>query len=255
MWEEMTEDEYMEAGESFDISPLRSKPLSSDQDDEDEEDMLRAEAVILRQLNKEHRPSRDDWKINFRELHEDTYFMLWTSLLISRKVNEALLAAEQGRAQTLSDNLLMQYKLPAPLSAATINTKETISRLFTELSTTTIFLAIADLAINIWFLSRKKQVVFRRGMLEGDRTEEDPTRALLTSSLEKIGTEDTHIDLSFLKMFSFNLRSEVQYYVDVQQPKLQLNNGNPSSSSSCKASLSESRNDSRIAADVSSVIA
>ena len=43
-----------------------------------------------------------------------------------------------------------------------------------------------------------------------------------------------HIDLSFLKMFSFNLRSEVQYYVDVQQPKLQLNNGNPSSSSSCK---------------------
>ena len=30
MWEEMTEDEYMESGESFDISPLRSKP--SDQD-------------------------------------------------------------------------------------------------------------------------------------------------------------------------------------------------------------------------------
>ena len=48
----------MEAGESFDISPLRSKPLSSDRDDEDEE-MLRAEAVILRQLNKEHRPVRN----------------------------------------------------------------------------------------------------------------------------------------------------------------------------------------------------
>ena len=49
----------MEAGECFDISPLRSKPLSSDQDDEDDEDMLRAEAVILRQLNKEHRPVRN----------------------------------------------------------------------------------------------------------------------------------------------------------------------------------------------------
>ena len=57
MWEEMTEDEYMEAGESFDISPLRSKPLSSG--DQDDEDMLRAEAVILRQLNKEHRPVRN----------------------------------------------------------------------------------------------------------------------------------------------------------------------------------------------------
>ena len=54
----MTEDEYMEAGESFDISPLHSKPLSSHQDDEDDEDTLRAEAVILRQLNKEHRPVR-----------------------------------------------------------------------------------------------------------------------------------------------------------------------------------------------------
>ena len=59
MWEEMTEGEYMEAGESFDISPLRSKPLSSDQDDEDDEDMLRAEVVILRQLNKEYRPVRN----------------------------------------------------------------------------------------------------------------------------------------------------------------------------------------------------
>ena len=58
MWEEMIEDEYMEAGESFDISPLHLKPLSSDQGDEDE-DTLRTEAVILRQLNKEHRPVRN----------------------------------------------------------------------------------------------------------------------------------------------------------------------------------------------------
>ena len=54
----MTEDEYMEAGESFDISPLHFKPLSSDQDDKDE-DILRTEAVILRQLNKEHFPIRN----------------------------------------------------------------------------------------------------------------------------------------------------------------------------------------------------
>ena len=135
--------------------------------------------------------SKDDWKINFRELHDNTYAALWKCLLQLGKVNDALLAAEQGRAQTLSDNLFIQYKLPASLPAATIDTEATISRLFTELSTTTIFLAIADLTINIWFLSRKKQVVFRIGRLEGDRTEEDPIRALLQSSFEKIGTEDT----------------------------------------------------------------
>ncbi|XP_015779223.1 PREDICTED: tetratricopeptide repeat protein 28-like [Acropora digitifera] len=135
--------------------------------------------------------SRDDWKINFRAQHDNSYAALWMSLLILRKVNEALLAAEQGRAQTLSDNLFFQYKLTASLSDATIDTKETISRLFAELSTTTIFLAIEGLKICIWFLSREKQVVFRTGRLEGDRTKEDPIRALLKSSLEKIGTEDT----------------------------------------------------------------
>ena len=58
LWEEMTEDKYIKAGEPFDISALHFKPLSSDQDDEDE-DMLRTEAVILRQLNKEHRQVRN----------------------------------------------------------------------------------------------------------------------------------------------------------------------------------------------------
>ena len=98
---------------------------------------------------------------------------------------------EQGRAQTLSDNLLIQYNLSASLSAATIKTKETIPRLFLELITPTIFLAIEGLTIYIWFLSRGNKVVFREGRVEGDRTEKDPLHTLLQSSLEKVGTKDT----------------------------------------------------------------
>ena len=48
--------------------------------------------------------SEDNWKIKFRELHEATYTALWMSLLRIEKIDEALFAAEQGRAQTLSDN-------------------------------------------------------------------------------------------------------------------------------------------------------
>ena len=55
--------------------------------------------------------SLQNWKINFRELHEKTYTAVWVSLLRIKKIDEALFAAEQGRAQTLSDNLLLQYKL------------------------------------------------------------------------------------------------------------------------------------------------
>ena len=76
--------------------------------------------------------SKDDWKINFRELYETTCTGLWKLLLTIEKLDEAFLAAERGQAETLTDSLLTQYKLPASLLAATIDLKETISRFFTE---------------------------------------------------------------------------------------------------------------------------
>ena len=134
--------------------------------------------------------SRDDWKINFRELYETTYTALWKSLLRIAKLDEALIAAERGRAQTLTDNLLIsQHKLPASLLAVAIDLKETVSPLITELSSPTLFLALDGLTINIWLPSRGKKVIFRKGRLEGDRRDKYPVRALLQSCLEKIGTD------------------------------------------------------------------
>ena len=56
MWEEMTEDECLEAGESFDISSLSFKPLSPDEDVEDED--IWDESAIIQQSDKEHCPVR-----------------------------------------------------------------------------------------------------------------------------------------------------------------------------------------------------
>ena len=78
-------------------------------------------------------------------------------------------AAAQGRAQTLSDNLYIQYNYAPPLSATTFYSKVRISRLLKEISTSILFRAIEGLTINIWFLRREKKVAFRRGRLEGDR--------------------------------------------------------------------------------------
>ena len=159
--------------------------------------------------------SQDNWKINFREVHEKAYIALWVSLLRTKKIDEALFSAEQGRAQTLSDNLLIRYKLDASLSPATIDTKETISRLLTKISSPTLFLATTDFTTNIWFLRKGKKVRFRHGRLEGDKTEKDPLLALLKSSLEKIGAEDTKRceDRTFDEIdnessFSIKVRSE-----------------------------------------------
>ena len=60
--------------------------------------------------------------------------------------------------------------------AALLDLKETIllSRFFTKLSSPTLFVAFDGDTINIWFLGREKKVIFRKGRLEGDRTEKDP---------------------------------------------------------------------------------
>ena len=143
---------------------------------------------------------KDDWKINFRELYETTYTGLWKSWLRMEKLDEALLAADEGRAQTLTDNLLIQYKLPASLLAARIDLKDIVSLFFKELSSPTLFLAVDGLTVNIWLLRRGKKVIFRQGTLQGDRTETYPVRALLQNCLEKIrievsvGCEDRTLD-------------------------------------------------------------
>ena len=135
--------------------------------------------------------SKDEWKISFREIYEKTYTGLWRSLLRIGKVDEALFAAEQGRAQTLSDTLFTQYKLPASLSATTIDTKDVISRLFIELSPPILFLATEGLTINIWFVRKGEKVAFGKGRLEGDIRDKDPIGALLESSFDKIGADVT----------------------------------------------------------------
>ena len=178
-----------QAGEGITYQNIGSVYISLEQFESAVDNFVHAVNIFnsLRSLLK----SKDNWKIRFRELHETAYTGSWMSLLAIGKVDEALSAVEQGRAQTLSDNLLIQYNLSAPLSAATIKTKETIPRLFIELITPTIFLGIEGLTIYIWFLSRGNKVVFRKGRVEDDRTEKDPLHTLLQSSLEKVGTKDT----------------------------------------------------------------
>ena len=75
--------------------------------------------------------SKDDWKINFREKYEKTYTALWRSLLRIERSMRLCLRLKKGRAQTLSDTLLIQYKLSAPLSPTTTDTKgDNISPLY-----------------------------------------------------------------------------------------------------------------------------
>ena len=177
------------AGEGIAYHNLGNEYLSLEQFDKALDNFVPAVKAFnaVRSLLK----SEDDWKINFRELHDKTYTAMWKSFLRVGKIDEALFAADQGRAQTLSDNLLIQYELALPSSTAMFDCKETISRFLTELPIPIIFLATEGLAINIWFLSRGKEIAFGKGRLEAGIIGKDPIHVLLEEILEEIRPDDT----------------------------------------------------------------
>ena len=130
--------------------------------------------------------SEDSWKRNFRELYHKVYSALWRCLLISGKNDEALSAAEQGRAQALNDMLMMQYGFTG-LSPPSCDARDTIFYISRVSRTQTVFLATEKNRINIWVLGRGNEVVFRQGEIESHPALDDPVRTLLERAFGRIG--------------------------------------------------------------------
>ena len=130
--------------------------------------------------------SEDSWKRSFRELYHKAYTALWSCLLKIGKNDEALGAAEQGRAQALIDMLMTQYGFTG-LSPLSCDARDTISYISRVTRTQTVFLATEENRINIWVLGRGNEVVFRQGEIVGQPALDDPVGTLLKTAFEKIG--------------------------------------------------------------------
>ena len=130
--------------------------------------------------------SEESWKRSFRELYHKVYSALWRCLLKIGKNDEALCAAEQGRAQALIDLLMMQYGFTGlwPLSC---DARDAISYISQVSNTQTVFLATEENRINIWVLGMGNEVVFRQVEIEGEPALDDPVCILLETAFEKIG--------------------------------------------------------------------
>ncbi|XP_068746063.1 tetratricopeptide repeat protein 28-like [Montipora capricornis] len=108
--------------------------------------------------------SEDAWKISFRETNRSAYKALWKALLKNGEVDEALYAAEQGRAQALADILKMQYGVDEKPSSA-VKVKETISFVMNDLPSQTVFTALDGNMISFWLL-RGGRINFRQKEIE-----------------------------------------------------------------------------------------
>ena len=105
--------------------------------------------------------SEDAWKISFHDKYGFAYTNLWTTLLKNGEVDEALYAAEQGRAQALADILKMQYGIDENPTM-----KLTISLIMKDLPSQTVFTALEGNTISFWLLREHIGINFRQKTIE-----------------------------------------------------------------------------------------
>ncbi|XP_068726258.1 tetratricopeptide repeat protein 28-like [Montipora capricornis] len=120
--------------------------------------------------------SADAWKISFRDTKQFAYTALWTRLLKNGDVDEALYAAEQGRAQALADVLKMQYGVDE--EGASVVTMKTVIK---SLSSQTVFTALKGNTISFWLLRESGEINFRQKEIETGSAD-----SLMRSTLEQI---------------------------------------------------------------------
>ena len=111
--------------------------------------------------------AEDVWKISFRNACQSTYTALWRTLVRLKKTDEALCAAEQGRAQALMDLMKFQYGSEL-LASGSFEHKMTLTDILSSISTQTIFIALAGVEINIWVLGIGGSVHFRQKPVAGE---------------------------------------------------------------------------------------
>ena len=123
--------------------------------------------------------AEDQLKISFRTEHQDAYTNLWHVLVMLQRNDEALYAAERGRAQALLDALKVTYGLTS-LSPRSIESEEEVRNISRKTTVLTVFLALHVKTVNIWVLGKEGNPIFRQKEIE----HEDSFTLLLDTALK-----------------------------------------------------------------------
>ncbi|CAH3180706.1 unnamed protein product [Porites lobata] len=129
--------------------------------------------------------SEDQLKIGFCRHYQCAYAHLWQVLVMLQRNDEALYAAERGRAQALLDALKVTYDLTS-LSPRSIESEEDVKYLSMNTTVLTVFLALHLNTVNIWVLGKDGNPIFRQAEIEIGREHEDSFTLLLDTVLKNI---------------------------------------------------------------------
>ncbi|XP_078362820.1 uncharacterized protein LOC144646972 [Oculina patagonica] len=105
--------------------------------------------------------SNDEWKIGYRNEVDYAYTGLWRVLLKQGNMVEALLAAEKGRAQGLTDLMLFQFGIRESQSVSQEEDEEQYLQLKRSIPSSTVFQAFDSAKIHLWVLSKEGPVRVR----------------------------------------------------------------------------------------------
>ena len=103
----------------------------------------------------------DEWKISLRDQYQRAYAALWRLMLANGNVTEALLSAEQGRAQGLKDLMALNYSFDAN-DAESVQQKGTFNELSSFCPPNTIFMAFGNKELIFWVYQKGKEVELRK---------------------------------------------------------------------------------------------
>ena len=108
--------------------------------------------------------SEDKWKIGLRNEYNHAYTGLFRVLLKQEKIGEALVAAEEGRAQSLADLMTSQYGFHEGQTEGKRFDEEEFGML-NNTSSSTVFLSVSENKINIWLVLKGKPILHRQKTL------------------------------------------------------------------------------------------
>ena len=115
----------------------------------------------------------DALKVIFRNARQDIYQSLCRTLLKLSKFDEALCAADQGRAEALLDLIKLRYGSQLAVSGS-VEAKPGISEMVTDISGPTLFVALLGNAVNLWVIGKDRNVQFTKKEVKyllGDATD------------------------------------------------------------------------------------
>ena len=144
---------YSDLGQCFEMLNVLPKAL----------DNYQASVKVFNQM-RSLLQSQDKWKIGFRNECNYAYTGLCRVLLKQEKIGEALVAAEEGRAQSLADLMTSRYGFhEGQTEEKRLHDEEFVT--LNNAASSTIFLSLSENKLNIWLVLKEKPVLHRQKTL------------------------------------------------------------------------------------------